>query len=66
VASSVPSSAHKCTTPWPNPSATAWTRTSARTHSVGWASDGRTIRNVLSRLLLDVRRPNAWLIPNGT
>ena len=37
VPSSVPSSAHRCTRPWPKPSATACTRMSASTHSVGYA-----------------------------
>ena len=48
VASSVPSSAHRCTRPWPNPLATAWMRMSSSTHSVGTS---RTTRSVLSRLL---------------
>src|SRR5690606_1708955 len=35
VASRVPSSAHRWTTPWPKPLATAWMRMSSSTHSVG-------------------------------
>ena len=48
VASSVPSSAHRCTRPWPKPLATAWTRMSSSTHSVGTSAP---TRSVLSRLL---------------
>ena len=47
VPSSVPSSAHWWTRPWPYPSATAWMRMSRRTHSVGTR---RAMRIVLSRL----------------
>ena len=56
VASSVPSSAHRCTTPWPKPLATAWMRMSSSTHSVGTS---RYTRRVLSRLFPPPMRPSA-------
>ena len=48
VASRVPSSAQRCTTPWPKPLAMRSTRMSSSTHSVGTS---RPTRSVLSRLL---------------